>query len=114
MKVLTQDALLLCKHGLGVVALAASQSWVTVTGRAVLVKPDPERKPIAGCPVGPPIAKPCTTTMAVDRGYSDFVRIDGKAVCLDTVTGFTDFLSPPRSVMYDVKNPAQVFVSVNA
>jgi hypothetical protein len=113
MRVLTQDALLLCKHGLGRVALAATQTWVTVEKRAVLLRPDPEGKAIAGCPNVGPTIKPCTTTLAVDAGYSSFVRVDGRPICLDTVTGLTDG-TPPGTVKYDVKNPGQLFFQAHA
>jgi len=113
MKVLTQDALLLCKHGLGVVGIAPSQIWVTVEKRAVLVRPDPEQKGIVGCPnIGPTIA-PCTSTFAVETGYSTFVQIDGRPVCLDSVTGLTNG-TPPGTVKYDVKNAGQLFFQVAA
>jgi hypothetical protein len=112
MKVLTQDALLLCKHGLGKVAIQASQTWVTVEKRAVLVQPDPQGKTISGCPNYGPMIKPCTTTLVVEQGYSTYVRIDGRPVCLDTVTGLTDG-TPPGTVKYDVKNPGQQLYSVD-
>lgn len=112
MKVLTQDALLLCKHGLGKVAIQQSQAWVTIDARAVLVRPDPEQRPISGCPNYGPTIKPCTTTLMVETGYSGFVQIDGRPVCLDDVTGLTDG-TPPGTVKYDVKNPGEAFVSVD-
>ena len=46
MRFLTVDALLVCAHELGKVGIVASQSWVTVEGRPVLVKADPEGRPI--------------------------------------------------------------------
>jgi hypothetical protein len=44
------------------------------------------------------------------EGYSSFVRINGRAVCLDTVTGFTDG-TPPGVVKYIVRHPGQKFVN---
>ena len=46
---LRQDAVLLCGH-MGLVQISASQHWVTVEGKALLVDSDPEAKTIAGCP----------------------------------------------------------------
>jgi hypothetical protein len=110
MRFLTQDAILTCRHVNGVVQIEPSQDWVTVEGRRVLVAKDPEGKKIKGCPhVGVGI-KPCTMTQEVTAGYSGFIRVDGKSVCLDTVVGLTDG-TPPRSVKYDVRRPGQELVS---
>ena len=78
MRLLTVDALVVCAHELGKVGLVASQSWVTVEGRPMLVRADPEGRPIAGCPNIGPTIKPCTSTLAVKVGYSDLVRIGGR------------------------------------
>ncbi len=112
MKILTVDATLPCDHKLGKVKLAASQTRVTVQGRPVLVYNDPEGKPIEGCPSSVPIAGilPCTTTLPVFAGYSDLLTIEGRAVCLDTVTGFTTG-TPPGTVTYTVARAGQGLVS---
>ena len=110
MRFLTVDALMVCAHELGKVRLTASQSWVTVEGRPVLVRADPENRPIAGCPNIGPTIKPCAHTLAVKAGYSSLIRIDGKAVCLDTVRGLTDG-TPPGVVEYKVNAPGQVLVT---
>lgn len=110
MLLLTEDALLLCKHVLGKVGLVPSQGWVTIDGRKVLVQADPEGRPIAGCPNVGATIKPCTSTLAVERGYSAFVRVDGRPVCLDTVEGLTDG-TPPGIVKYNVASAGQAFVS---
>ena len=110
MRILTKDATLTCAHEMGIVGIAATQSLVTVNDREVLVESDPEHRPITGCPnVGPGI-KACTSTLAVKTGYSDLLRVQGRRVCLDTVTGFTDG-TPPGVVKYDVRKPGQDFVS---
>lgn len=109
MKLLTEDAVLVCDHENGKVAIAATQDWVTIDGRAVLVDNDPEGRPISGCPNTGAMIKPCTSTLKVKKGYSDFVQIDGKAVCLDTVTGLTDG-TPPGIVDYKVRRPGQDWV----
>jgi hypothetical protein len=104
--VLTEDALLLCGH-LGRVRIAASQHWVTVEGRAVLVAPDPVGKPITGCPflAG---GQPCTGTGAVEQGYSTLLKIGGRAVCRAEVQGPT---LPMLVAHYTVSRPGQSLVS---
>ena len=110
MKLLSEDALVVCKHRLGVVAIAATQSLVTINGRKVLIDNNPESRAIAGCPNVGATIKPCTQTFRVQVGYSGLLRIEGKWVCLDTVTGLTDG-TPPGTVKYIVENPGQSFVS---
>ena len=109
MKLVTEDADLRCAHQLGRVSIAAGQDWVRIEGRKVLVAHDPVSRSIAGCPNYGPTIKPCTTTLAVQRGYSTLVRIDGCQVCLDTVTGITDG-TPPGTVKYQVRDSGQGFV----
>ncbi|HET8542677.1 MAG TPA: hypothetical protein VFL83_22575 [Anaeromyxobacter sp.] len=110
---LTEDAVLLCKHALGKVGNAPSQGWVTVSGRRVLVRPDPEGRGIGGCPMYGATVKPCLRTLAVRQGYSAFVAIDGSAVCLDAVVGLTDG-SPPGTVEYEVAAAGQGLVAGDA
>lgn len=111
MKILVQKGVLRCGHD-GSVVNEPSQEWVAVTGSPVLVQPDPQGRSINGCPnVGLNI-KPCKTTLVVAKGYSTFVRIGGRAACLDTVEGFTDG-TPPGAVKYTVRSPGQGFVEVS-
>jgi len=110
MLILTEDAVLICKHEVGKIKNKWSQDFVTIEKRHVLVDDDPEGRQISGCPVVPPIGRPCVTTLKVQQGYSDWVRIGGKSICLDTVTGFTDG-TPPGTVKYKVNFAGQVFVS---
>jgi hypothetical protein len=105
---LTEDALLLCGH-LGRVAIAPSQRWVTVEGRALLVATDPEGRPIALCP-NVAAGKPCTATRAVDRGYSGWVRVDGHPVCRLDLVGVTDGM-PPTGASYSPTRPGQSLVA---
>ena len=75
----------------------------------MLVEHDPVGQRIAGCPNLGATIKPCTTTLKVDAGYSSFIRIEGRSVCLRTVTGLTDG-TPPVAVRYSVRVPGQQFV----
>lgn len=110
MRALTEDALLLCEHG-GQVRQDVHQSWVTIEGRRVLVATDPEGRSISRCPnTNPGMGlKSCGTTLRVTEGYSSLVRIDGRPVCLDTVTGLTDG-TPQGDVKYTVEDPGQTLV----
>jgi hypothetical protein len=112
MLVLTEDAGLYCKHGPGKVSIAATQELVSIGGRKVLVENDPEGRSISGCPSVVPF-KPCLVTLVVDKGYSEFIRVDNRRLCLDTVTGFTDG-TPPGVVKYEVRYAGQGFVSETA
>ncbi len=113
MYVLTEDATLVCRHELGRVNIAATQSLVTIGRRKVLVEKDPEGRPIQGCPNVGATIKPCARTLRVEQGYSSFVRIEGRRICLDTVTGFTDG-TPPGVVKYEVRSAGQSLVSEEA
>lgn len=113
-RLLIDSAILRCNHG-GSVRLTPTQSWVSIESKRVLVEPNPESRSISFCPNNNPPAgiKPCLTTLAVVNGYSEFVRIDGQRVCLETVTGNTDG-TPPTVVKYSVRNPAQSLVASSA
>lgn len=110
MRWLTEDAILVCDHG-GKIAIVPTQTLVRIAGRRVLVAPDPEGRSIAACPnVNPVIGlRPCVTTLKVKSGYSGFIRIAGRAVSLDSVSGLTDG-SPPGTVRYTVVAPGQALV----
>jgi hypothetical protein len=111
MKFLTLEAKLVCKHVTGVVQFPIHhQNLVRIAGRPVLVEADPQVKPITGCANVGLTIKPCNLTVNIEKGYSGFIRILGRRVCLDTITGLTDG-TPPGSVRYDVKDPGQDFVS---
>jgi hypothetical protein len=109
MELLTEDADLRCAHELGKVGIVASQDWVRIEDRRVLVENDPESRAIGGCPNYGPAIKPCVSTLAVQQGYSSLVRIDGRRACLDTVEGLTDG-TPPGTVRYQVRDSGQRFV----
>ena len=110
MLLLTEDAVLTCKHELGIIGMIGTQSLVTIAGRKVLVESDPEGRPIAGCPNVGATIKPCLLTLKAQAGYSGWVRIDGRAVCLDTVVGLTDG-TPPGIVEYQVRSAGQSLVT---
>lgn len=108
MLILTIDAKLYCKHS-GSVSIDTKQRLVMIDRRPVLVENDPEGKSISRCPNAPPL-KPCMVTFAVQKGYSDFIRIGSRRICLDTVTGLTDG-APPGLIKYEVRSSGQRFVS---
>ena len=110
MRVITEDARLVCAHPPGHVQNQPSQRLVTVDGRRVLVETDPEGRRIDNCPNSAPPSIPCTLTLVVRQGYSQWIRVDGRRVCLDTVTGFTNG-TPPGAVPYTVADPGQRLVS---
>lgn len=110
MRLLTEDAVLVCRHELGIVSNQPSQDLVTVAQRKVLVATDPENRPITGCPNVGAAIKPCMHTLKVQEGYSDLLRIQTKPICLDTVTGYTDG-TPPGVVKYKVRSAGQDVVS---
>jgi hypothetical protein len=111
---LVEDATLICDHG-GRIKVEFSQEFVRIEDLRVLVAEDPEGRNIDVCPnVNPVIGlRSCLRTLSVKTGYSTFVRIGGKAVCLDTVRGLTDG-SPPGLVNYKVVDPAQTLVGAGA
>jgi hypothetical protein len=110
MRFLTEKANLKCLHK-GVVRNKRSQDWVTVENHSVLVDNDPESRDIDRCPNrGPHGIKACGKTLKVRQGYSVFIRVDGHAVCLDSLWGLTDG-TPPGIVKYNVVDPGQTFVA---
>lgn len=115
MHAMTQDAVVVCDHQQGVIRNRPSQHWATVESRDLLVATDPEGRTIVGCPNLNPTTgqKPCVTTLAVQQGYSSLVRVDGAALCLDTVKGLTDG-APPGTFYYSVRTPGQTLLDVHA
>ncbi len=111
MKAITAIAVLRCGHD-GLVDNRPSQDWVRIHGRSVLVHPDPEGRSISACPNVGANLKPCKKTLAVRSGYSALVRIDGHAVALETVRGYTDGV-PPMAVDYTVRDPGQHLVQMS-
>jgi hypothetical protein len=112
MKFLTEDAVLICAHR-GIVRIEPTQTLVTIADRRVLVEKDPEGKDIDRCPNRGPTIKKCGKTLRVRVGYSTFIRIDGRRVCLDNVKGHTNG-TPPGTVNYFVREPGQELVAGSA
>lgn len=107
MQWVTLNAVVRCPHG-APVSLSARQRWVSVEGTPVLVAPDPEGRPVVGCP-NTTMAKPCTSTLAIQQGYSPFIFIDGRPVVTAAAWGWTDG-TPPGACRYDVRDPGQRLV----
>jgi hypothetical protein len=110
MLLLNEDARLVCIHPGGEVTLNPRQSWVTIGQRRVLVATDPQGCAITKCANVAYPNKPCLNTLAVETGYSSFIRIDGRPVCLETVTGLTDG-TVMGTVKYSVASAGQRFVN---
>ena len=71
----------------------SSSAKLRVNGQPVLLKSSIENKTVAGCATVPDPntgAKPCTTVTAVSTGEATKLKVGGKAVILDTLTGDTD------------------------
>ena len=109
MLVLTEDAVVVCMHELGNVDIQGTQALVTIVGRKVLVETDPEGRPIAGCPNIGATIRPCQNTLKVREGYSSWIRIAGRRIVLDNLSGLTDG-TPPGLVKYKVRTAGQGFV----
>lgn len=109
MNVLVLPGVLRCGHD-GKVANIASQGWVRIAGVPILVHHDPEGRSIAMCPNISTNTKQCNTTLVVERGYSEFIRIGERAICLDSVEGYTDGVPPSK---YTVRDPGQQFVGAD-
>lgn len=113
MRLVTENARVCCAHVLGTVSLVPGQELVRIDGRRVMVQTQPIGRPLSGCPNVGATIKPCTSVLTVGSGWSGLLRIDGKAVCLDILTGLTDG-TPPGSVKYRVADPGQTLVGADA
>lgn len=107
---LTEDAVLKCDHG-GRLQIAPTQTLVRIAGRRPLVDDNPEQRGISHCPNNNPLIGllPCVRSLTVKEGYSTLLRIEGRAVCLDSVRGLAHG-SPPGVVNYTVKQAGQAWV----
>lgn len=106
---LTEKSVLHCLHpAAGKVDLKVTQSFVKISGGRVSIQANTLKRPISGCKhPASTNSKPCTLTLSVSTGYSRFIRINGKPVCLGTVNGVTDSVPPSK---YQVTRPGQNFV----
>lgn len=109
MRVLVLTGVLRCGHD-GKVVNTASQHWVRVASHPILVATDPEGRDVTMCPNISTNTRQCRSTLAVNTGYSGFIRIDGRQVCLDSVDGMTDGVPPSH---YTVRDPGQQFVGAD-
>ena len=109
MMMLVLPGVLRCGHD-GKVANTASQEWVRIAAEPVLVATDQEGREISMCQNISTNTKQCNHTLAVIRGYSEFVRIGGAKVCLDSIDGMTDGVPPTH---YTVREPGQRFVGAD-
>jgi hypothetical protein len=106
---LTENGALHCLHpGAGKVDVASGSHFVRVNGARVNIKPNPLSRPINGCmhPASTN-SKPCSLTLTVNTGYSAFIYIGGKPICLESITGVTESIPPS---MYKVSYPGQSMV----
>jgi hypothetical protein len=111
MLLVNDAALLLCPHQ-GKVQIIAGQGWVSIAGSKVMVSPQPDGRPFdSGCMWKGGGMVPCTVVANVTAGYSSFMRVDGRPVCLEGITGHTGGNS---GGLYTVRNAGQTFVRSNA
>lgn len=101
-----------CDHD-GRIKNENSQDWVTLDGHPVLRAEDPEGREIDWCPNRGADVKRCSTTERVEKGYSNFVTLDGKPVVLASLDGKTNG-TPPKAVHYRVRDPRQRYVVVGS
>lgn len=106
---LTENGALHCLHpGAGRVAVAQGSHFVRINGARVHVEPNTLGRGIGGCKhPASTNSKPCSSTLTVNGGYSHFIRIAGKAVCLASIGGVTDSVPPST---YRVSYPGQALV----
>jgi hypothetical protein len=113
MLLLTELVDVRCDHVAGKITIPSSQRFVTINTIPIVIEPDPIGKSVAGCPNVSATMKPCLGTITVETGYSSLIRIRGKRVCMQSLTGLTDG-TPPGIVKYTVVNPGQNFVKAIA
>jgi hypothetical protein len=115
---LTFNAVVKCSHD-ALVTNKYSQDWLTISepsaevDRArkptpILIEPDPESCAITRCPMINVGILPCLLTLHVRAGYSTFLTVGGKPVCLKSLIGLTN--GSPGVQEYTVRNAGQNFV----
>ena len=110
MLLLTLKAYFDCGHG-GRAHPKARQSFVFIDDSPLLVFGDPVARSIANCKnsITPAGITPCKFTLKVRQGYSSFIRIAGRPLCLSAVEGLTDGM-PLGQVKYRVQHSGQDWV----
>jgi hypothetical protein len=92
---LTENSKLVCAHQ-GALQLTASQSKLTVSGAKVLVEGDLPPAAIQNCitpsvpPPAPSVSKPCMNVTSSIGGVAAKMKVQGKGVLLEDITGLTD------------------------
>jgi len=113
---LTHKGVLRCSHrgplG-GKVSVHVTQHFVRIGGGKVNIEGDTDKCNVSSlsCAILKDPSKglfPCNKTVAETGGYSRFVTIEGRKICMDSVTGKT--ISNPAGGTYSVRNPGQHFV----
>jgi hypothetical protein len=114
MKIVTEGNVIRCPHPPGAGTIVSTQDFVRIGGRKIVVRPNPVRTVIAGCPNVAIPNIPCTATMTAEpESYSAFLSIGAAPVCLDRVRGVTSG-SPPGMPKYGVVQAGQEFVEVSS
>lgn len=108
-ELVVEGAKVRCSHGMGFARPRASREFLRILGRGVLVDIDMVGNSIRLCPNVGPTTKPCTTTLLLTNGRSNFVFANGAAVVLHRARGATNGI-PPGVTYYSVKAPNQPFV----
>ena len=105
--VVVQSAAIHCVHG-GTVMLKPSQTKLTVTGQAAILRSDLLGASISACTnTNTQLSqKPCLTVTSVIAGVATKLTVDGQGVLLDTAQGLTD-CSPPQPVLWTVQSAGQ-------
>jgi hypothetical protein len=107
----TEPAMIVCGHQ-GRVVNQPGQLWVRVNGDPVLVDDDPERRSIGRCPNIGLTIKPCTKTLRVIAGYSDWLTVGDRRIVLSNLDGLTDG-TVPGTVHYTVQDAGQSLVEAD-
>lgn len=91
---LTESSTLGCGHLTGSIALHAGQSKLTVGGSKVLVDGDLNGASVSGCGTTPSSTTSKCTTFTPAGGVAQKLKVGGKGVLLETLTGVTSGVPP--------------------
>lgn len=122
-KILIKTSSLVCEHPPGKVDISSiQQDFVKIDNQSVLVSGDLMGKSLSKnegskCPIKKSSSsKPCKNVLTEDmKGYSSFVKVGGKQVLIESLTGATDGVlpTPPMPKKYNVQDVGQEFVGVS-